>query len=361
MKQLLLVWVSLFLSVTLCAQEWINPSSKNVKTVYYQGMSSSQTQAAKYTGPQGFISPTTGEHIACTKSINIVKDVWVAPEIDEVIPAPARRNWISLVMQPRALVYNVWQRSHEIISGISNHISGIKVVNNTPQAIDKTISSHSLILSKVNIAQDGDLANHRRRFDSLRQEHPDAEVIFMGVSRGAATTFQSVALLNKENPDLLNNAKLIHLEGCFDSVDNAARTRHPWLLKYDCMFNGAGRLLEKLTSFKRNGSAPIKLVTDFPKNIPVAFITSVIDREVPHSCTKNLVKNLLAAGHQDVYLLELKNSSHPRYMMDDATDSANYQHFMHALYKKYNLPYIPDCADKGKELLDNAKHAALSL
>lgn len=353
--------ISLFLSISLEAQEWVNPSGKKVWTVFYQGMNGSQTQGAKYTGSHGFISPTTGEHVICYKAIDIVKDIWVKPEIDEVIPAPTKRNWSSFMLHPQALMYNMWQSSHELIATLSNRLYWTEVKNISSQALAYTIASHSLVVSKINLGQEGDLANHRKRFNALYEEYEDADVILMGVSRGAATTFQSAALLNKENPDQLKNTKLIHLEGCFDSVEHTARLRYPWLLKYDCMFNGFGRSLEYVTSFKRNGPAPIKVVADFPQHIPVVFITSVKDYAVPAPCTKELVKQLVQHGHQEVYLLELKNSSHPRYMMDDATDALNYQHFMHALYKKYGLPYIPDYAEKGLELITSAKKAADSL
>jgi len=353
-----IVSIFLLLSVSLQAQEWINPSQKKVWTVFYQGMNGSQTQGAKYTGLRGFISPTTGEHVICTKAIDVIKDIWVNPEIDEVIPAPMKRNWMALMLQPKALIYNVWQRSHELISGLSNKGYCTDVKNISSQALASTIASHSLVVSKINLGQEGDLANHRIRFDSLRQEHSDDDVILMGVSRGAATTFQSASLLNRQNVDLLKNVRLIILEGCFDSVGHTAQERHPWLLKYNCVFDSFLASLEHVTSFKRDGAAPIKVVADFPQHIPVVFITSLKDYAVPAVCTKDLVKSLIQHGHQDVYLLELKNSSHPRYMMDDANDALNYLHFMHALYKKYNLPYIPDYADKGSELVALAKNAA---
>ena len=48
-------------------------------------------------------------------------------------------------------------------------------------------------------------------------------------------------------------------------------------------------------------------------------------------------------------------------MSDDEKDLTNYQNFMHAIYKKYNLPHIPEYAQAGKDLVDAAKVDAQSL
>ncbi len=358
MNRFLTAIFSIFFSFYIQAQEWVNPSGKEVKTIFYQGMSSSQTQAAKYTGLHGF-KATSGEHVYSTKAIDIIKDVWVKPEIDEVNLAPIKRNWKSLFFQPKNLAYNMWQRGLELISGTANKMYGVQVKKSTQES-GHTVASHSVIISKINIAQGGDLASHRRRVDACEQELKDSDNMWMGVSRGAATTFQSAAALHKEN--FLNNTKLITLEGCFDTVEHVLRERHPWLLKSDYALNVTTKILEKITSFKRNGPSPLKAVQDFPKHIPVAFVTSLKDREVPAACTRNLVKKLVAAGHKNVYLLELKNSSHPRYMIDDENDKLMYLRFMHALYKCYNLPHVPAHAnEQGNDLVNKAKEAAQSL
>ncbi len=349
-------------SSLLPGEEWIHPGFKKVFTVYYQGMNNSQTQGAKYTGQRGFISPTTGEHVVCSKSIDIINQIWVKPEIDEVVPAPTQRDWNSLMLQPKAFLYNIWQRSHEIATGFGNRLSGITVVSRQDsKKLTHTIASHSLAVSQINIAQEGDLASHRARFNSLLAEHLDADTILMGVSRGATTTFIAAARLNKENPSQLKNTKLIQLEGCFDSVEHTMRERHPWLLKHDVCVDALHTVASKVIAHERDGIAPIKVVEDFPKHIPVAFITSLMDKHVPAACTRELVKKLVESGHKEVYLLELKKSCHIGYMCDDAQDAADYQNFSHALYKKLNLPHIPEYAAAGRHLLAVARQNAESL
>ncbi len=108
-------------------------------------------------------------------------------------------------------------------------------------------------------------------------------------------------------------------------------------------------------------------MTRFPEGTPVIFITSEIDNSVPCEGTIRLANELasqkkndvylqlLVVGLLDIYLLVLKNSSHPKYMIDDAQDTEDYLALIHAAYKAYGLPHIPWHADNGKELLSQCK------
>lgn len=84
-------------------------------------------------------------------------------------------------------------------------------------------------------------------------------------------------------------------------------------------------------------------------------MTSRNDTLVPSELPKRLARMLVDAGHQQVYLLELDQASHPGYTKDNAQDAAKYQAFLHALYKKYSLPHIPEYAQQGHEVLQASK------
>jgi hypothetical protein len=141
------------------------------------------------------------------------------------------------------------------------------------------------------------------------------------------------------------------LEGCFDSLDGLAPVRWPWLYRIGG-FSLASSILEKMTSYERSGISPISSVAKFPQDVPVLFITSKVDREVPYVCAEHLAKALVQAGHKQVYFLSLNHSSHVGYMCDDKDDKALYEKVVHALYQKLNLPYIPSLAEQGKDLLE---------
>jgi hypothetical protein len=313
----------------------IEEGSRPVKTVFYQGVLASQTQAAKYTGSRGFIA-TTGEHVISSKAIDIIADVWVKPEIDEIVPlAYHNQGWFGI--SPLDAMCVLFRRGVH-----KGH--GITVAGSPNILLTHTLNGHRVHFSKISLAQELDLDNHQRRYDACVQECPDADCILFGVSKGAATTFHAHAAHQYQH------VKLTMLEGCFDSLSHVFEAR--FFLLPPTMRQLLYRMGSKCTNHNPDGIAPIDMADQFPKEAPVAFITSKTDRIVPAVCTRNIAQKLVDTGHPCVYLLELNNSSHSRYMMDNDEDRNNYQNFVHALYKKYELPYIAEYADAGAELLE---------
>jgi hypothetical protein len=148
----------------------------------------------------------------------------------------------------------------------------------------------------------------------------------------------------------MGKVKLVVLEACFDSVSSAAHNSG--------LFFGWQKLektfvkkLSALTQFKDEGIAPIKLIADFPEQVPVLFVTSKKDHIVPIDSVSKVVCALRQRGKNPVYMLVLEHSSHPKYMMDDKKDTENYRDCLHALYKYLNLPYIPTYAVAGEKKL----------
>ncbi len=342
-------------TVSLVGQDltWVNPTGIDVRTVFYQGMNSSQTQAAKYTGPDGFIA-TTGELVVNKNGIHTIQNVHVAPEIDEVTPAPRRSlQWSDLTLNPMSMINGLGKRLCYFAVQRSNASYGTQILPTADQDPDYTIASHSLDLAKINIAQDGDINNHKKRFDCCVKKHPESDIIAYGVSRGAATTFQSLATLAKEGRGHdISKIKLCILEGCFDDIPTVMRKRHPRFFDSDWALQSAATVASKVISYQIDGPSPIREVEHFPRTVPIAFITSKVDPEVPAECTKNLAQALYDAGHPSVHLLTLEKSSHPRYMFDDKDDASKYQCFVHALYEKYGLPHIATYAQRGRALVE---------
>ena len=145
---------------------------------------------------------------------------------------------------------------------------------------------------------------------------------------------------------------MVLLEACYDSVESLSK-KLP-VLKYMPAFlqETAHILFEKLLAYRREKDAPIKLAKDFSQHIPVAFITSKADTTVPAQSVWTLARELVKNGHKQVYVLELEYSKHPGYMTDNLGDRCKYQQFVHALYKKLDLPYIAHYAEAGQGLLE---------
>ncbi|HEV2917163.1 MAG TPA: hypothetical protein VGW78_05480 [Candidatus Babeliales bacterium] len=320
---------------------WINPKDIDVKTMFYQGMFSSQTQAAKYTGSHGFIA-TTGEHVVCNKAIDVIEDVYIKPEISEVCPLKycAQPTWFNTAYFTSPITSICG-----LVSRYANKGYGITVSCCGPDQPTHTIAGHRIYFGSINIGQQGDIDDYIKKYNACQKEYPNAVNVSFNVSRGSGTAFCAYAL----NYALMDKVKLMILEGCFDSIPNVFKYRYPWIPNTIKQF--VYRLVSRFTSHKPEGISPISVVDQFPHHTPVAFITSEIDTEVPAVCTKNLAQTLANTGHPAVYLLVLKHSSHPRYMMDNKEDRNNYQNFIHAYYKKYDFPYISTYADAGAALL----------
>lgn len=300
-------------------------NDSQIKTVYYQGIWSSQIQAAKYTGKRGFNS-TTGEHVICPDAIDVIKDVFIGEELDE-IKLYDKNEWVTPVQKMEQILFGAEMKR------VGYLITGTK---------EKSVSAHSIDIGKISIAQEHDIEQHKKKCDMLKDEK---EIILYGVSRGAATTFNAIS------KNQYSNVKLVILEGCFYSAEEVFHKRYGDTFG-KAFYNAA---LWTFPFHKQDGISPSKSVPYFPSGIPVAFITSKKDKSVHAESTIKLASELKRVGGNPVYLLVLENSSHPNYMFDDKNDRETYTYFIHALYEKYNLPFIEEYANLGKEILKESE------
>lgn len=330
------------------AHEWVLPEKVDVPTVYFPGMGCCFfTQIARYTGPEGFITPH-GEHVYCTQGIHTIKNpCLIDAESDEIEHKRPIESWFVLC-NPFVALKVLWKNIYFILTSLDRLKYGVVVENVSTM---ESVRGHYSPFSATNFAQDRDLQNHKRKYDACARAYPESPKILYGVSRGAATTFRACAI----HADFYSDVRLVILEGCFDSVPHNLKARFPTLCCVPVIHTVCHDLLTKITCYKKDGGSPLDDVGRFPKNLPVAFITSETDSVVPAECTKYLVQALVNTGHEEVYLLTLKASSHSKYMMDDPQDAAQYQHFVHALYKKYNLPHIEEYAQQGQALLEASR------
>lgn len=334
----------------LYASEWVCPNGQEAFVIYYQGAGCSQVEATKYQVNRLLHLNLTHEEAMAHKGIDICHHLWVWPELPEVQPATVKKkNWINTLLHP----FKTWQE--ESVKELYQE-RGVHIMRSASASKKQTLAAHSIDWGKTYFGQESEVAYHHNRVSakcSLEDGEP-FQHIWMGSSRGAAVTFLAAAYAAKKNLPFLSQVRLILLEGCYASIAHALRT------KYQSSFKAAAveNLMALLTAYKKDGVAPIDMVRHFPKNIPVAFITSKKDKQVPLSETKLLVDALIKAGHDDVYLLTLENAPHGAYVYDNAEDAQRYACFVHRLYAMYNLPHITEYAYQGKGLASEAKYAA---
>lgn len=339
--QYFLVLVVMKTVATNPSLEWKKPSHDELYTIFYQGMLSSQVQAARYTGKKGFIA-TTGERVHCPKGLDIIHNLYIGSEIDEVVPWRAQQYKKSFWKSIKA-------RFHRLISQAANKRDGIEVQANNQ---GPSLEAHIVRLKKVNIAQENDLLNHKRKYDLCCQEHDGAGIGLFGVSRGAATTFIALSC----NQYDLSKIRFVILEGCFDSIEHLIKLRVPVLGSLGWSRTLLNKLLYSVFGdYRFDGVSPLSVVDKFPHSVPVLFVTSKKDKNVPYESTMQLAQELAKAGHPQVYVLVLKGSGHNGYYKDSPQDRATYKAVVHAFYHMLGLPHIPFYAEQGKELLFSCK------
>jgi hypothetical protein len=308
---------------------WISQTDTRVETVFYQGLMASQTQAAKYVDASGFMT-TTGDWALCPKyASSVIQHIFIGTEIDEIklVSADAHASYASYVY-PISYVYS-------LLKYLELDRYGIQVRREGSQ--ERTVFEHRVRPSKLSFGQEVAIKNHHEKYTLCMQQHPDCHVILFGVSQGATTTFNALA---RHQYDV----RMAILEAPFDSVDHLISCM-PFIKRHAMQ-----QAIKWLPSYSAQGVQAVKQAHLIPQDIPILFITSIADTVVPAECTINLASKLAKSGHKNVYMLKLHTSAHARYTMDDASDTCVYQGFVHAAYKKYGLPYIPEYANRIADL-----------
>ncbi len=320
--------------------EWFHPTHQDVRTIYYQGVHASQAQVSKYTGTRGFIA-TTGEYVICKKGFDVIENPYIGTELEEI---HLKKVYQSKRAKIKAFFRHPVRTLEQCMNTIfENKLFGISI-DRTGKSQKETLKAYSVDISAMSLAQGADIIQHQARYDLCLKEYPDSDIILYGVSRGAATTFNACATNHYNN----NKIRLIILEGCFDSIPGIIHS-FPLSFKSKSLEKFFVKRVSALTQFQAKGLSPISMVEQFPVDIPVVFITSLCDHIVPMVSVERMVDALKRRGKNPLYLLVLKHSSHPKYMIDNKEDTENYRDFLHILYKSLNLSYIPEYAESGEK------------
>ena len=189
--------------VELNCQEWVSPKGINACVIYYQSSGNSQAEGSQYMVNRGFISPTTGEYIVCNKGIDIFQNIWVDPELEEVILASRDECTIKKMLHPL-------QTFQEHVIRKAYLQEGIQVQQEPNDSPIKTLSAHSIDWGIVTLGQYPDVVEHDKRVSSFCKEpRLKDKQIWAGPSLGAAATFLAAGIANKENPQLLERVGLL--------------------------------------------------------------------------------------------------------------------------------------------------------
>jgi len=102
-------------------------------------------------------------------------------------------------------------------------------------------------------------------------------------------------------------------------------------------------LLGKFTSYNATLARTyslLSLAARFPKDVPIAFVTSERDTKVQPAGTLRLVAALQTAGHQMIHVLVLKDADHDCSLTWSERDKAAYVDSVKDLHVKYGIRHF---------------------
>ena len=201
-------WLSTF---TLTEMMVIKTSNTHDITsyVYSPGLFGSPVIIGRYCP---YYVAVTGEEIHGTRGGNVLGDgnhitAVVFPEVN----IDRSTNWF------RRNIYTVVARK------VFSSLFGIIVTEN--EASSKTFFNYLPEIGKANIAQEADINALRDSLKKHQEAYPGSKVVMYGDSRGAATTFNLIAL---DHPAI----SCAVLEGIFDSIPHLIKHCWRWKTKH---------------------------------------------------------------------------------------------------------------------------------
>ncbi len=198
----------------------------------------------------------------------------------------------------------------------------------------------------VNLGQKQDMQRFDLAYHKAMNELPHHNFVFVGVSRGAATTINYVGLYKPQK------VRALVIESSFDSITTVVkhllkRFYIDWL-PFSTEI-GLKIAQAQFANFDTEGIFPSATILKLPPSLPIIFVHSQKDRVIPIKSSRTLYVALKALGYQHVYLLELEAGLHGKLML--GSEASTYQNVVHAFYKKYHLPYNHEFARLGDPLL----------
>jgi alpha-beta hydrolase superfamily lysophospholipase len=196
----------------------------------------------------------------------------------------------------------------------------------------------------MSLGQEADIATLKKAYLKTRKDYPNAEIVLIGLSRGASTIINFLA---EHQP---THIKAVILESPFDTVagviDHFCKQAN---MASKPLLDMSQKILSWVSSYKPSGIQPIHTIHKIPSTIPVLFICSKEDRVVPASGTITLYETLRLSGHSKAHILILDQGKHG--FLLTGPQAKIYQSTVHAFYKHYRLDHDPIMANFGMKYL----------
>jgi hypothetical protein len=286
---------------------------EDVFTVFCQGHGTSRHQAAKYAGPKGLWLklPQGGhEHISIPSAPLLLHNLYAWDELEDV-----GYGWS-------------WNPLHWLISLVQFLVL---VVYYGVRGIRKSLPHN--YWTRDSIGGEDDVRQYVSAVEIACVSRPEGKIVLFGCSRGASVVLASLSRLDKKLFSPTGPIKLAIVEAPFASVSSVLPKQKgawfpPWLKEWAA---------ETFARYNRQQWSPEMSVQcqDFPLQLPLAFITSNVDKIVPKEETLYLMELLRKKGHQQIRHCELEKSHHSEMPISSCKkDREKYHNFLSELYRE---------------------------
>ncbi|HEX2977940.1 MAG TPA: prolyl oligopeptidase family serine peptidase [Candidatus Babeliales bacterium] len=200
----------------------------------------------------------------------------------------------------------------------------------------------------VNLGQQADLERLHFAYQETLKRVPDAEIVLVGLSRGAATIINYVGLYKPAQ------LKAIVLDSPFDSFESIInQVKKIYFLQWIPQTVARSMMRMRFPSLEIDGITPSKTIHWLPITIPTIFIHSQTDLVVPIDSSRFLFEILKNRGHKDLYLLQLPDGDHG--MLMRSAHAADYEAVVHAFFARYNIVCNDKIAQLGTHRLNQCR------
>lgn len=147
----------------------------------------------------------------------------------------------------------------------------------------------------LNLGQEPDCLLFINAYEQVRTKHPEAHIILVGISRGAVTILNSLALHAHLDWSPVKAAILespyAHVTALAEQIANSYMFFIPFNNKL------MRKLINSLPSYKHDGIQPIDIIGKITPSFPLFIAYSEADKTVPAAGTRMLIEKMQSAGH----------------------------------------------------------------
>ena len=249
-------------------------------------------------------------------------------------------------------IADTWKQARRYTKSYTRK-NGIVVKNdryliNTPYVSfnypDATTKFYRVNYNETSFGQKNEIDRLYKGYQHITTKSKNCNVILKGVSRGASNLLIFAGLYQLENVRAMVLESPYHIMA--EVIESKMQQMNlTWLpLSYGEFV--AESIFKKYT---RYGHSPANCIENIAKELPILIICSKEDSLVPYTSSLNVYKKLVETGHTHVYIFIAEHGRHAFILQ--GPDGEKYQQVVNAFYKKYNLPYSAEDAEKGESLL----------